>query len=75
MELREIQEIIAEVLQIDPDDITEDKNFETDLGADSLDRVEIVMSFEDRYGITIPDDDIEGIKTVGDAFEKIKELL
>lgn len=75
MEFTEIQEIVAEVLQVEVSDVTEDKNFETDLGADSLDRVEIVMGFEDRFGISIPDDEIEGIKTVGEAFEKIKELV
>lgn len=75
MDFSVIQEVIAEVLQIDPSEITEEKSFEKDLGADSLDRVEIIMNLEDRLGIQIPDEDLEEIVTVGDAKERIQNLL
>lgn len=74
MELELVKEVVAEVLHLEPEDITPDKEFEKDLGADSLDRVEIIMNLEDKLGIQIPDDDLEGIITVGDAVEKIKGL-
>ena len=75
MDFRMIQEIVAQVLQISPDDVGMDKHFEKDLGANSLDRVEIVMNLEGRLGIAIPDEDLEGIETVADAVEKIQKLL
>ena len=74
MELELVKEVVSEVLHLEPEDISPDKEFEKDLGADSLDRVEIIMNLEDRLGIQIPDDDLEGIITVGDAVEKIKGL-
>ena len=70
-----IKEIIADVLQKDVDEITPEKSFTNDLGADSLDLVEIIMNIEDRFNIQVPDSEAENIQTVGDAFEKIKELI
>ena len=75
MELDLVKEIVAEVLHMDPNDITPDKDFEKDLGADSLDRVEIIMNLEERLNVQIPDEDLEGIITVGDAAEKIKNMI
>lgn len=68
----EVKEIIAEKLSVDKDEITLDKSFTNDLGADSLDTVELIMEFEKRFDITIPDEVSETIQTVGDAVEYIK---
>ncbi|MBD3673668.1 MAG: acyl carrier protein [Planctomycetaceae bacterium] len=65
--------IVSEQLSVSKDEITLTSNFIDDLKADSLDLVELVMEFEDEFGITVPDDDYEKIRTVGDAIEYIKE--
>src|SRR5262245_18918062 len=65
--------IVSEQLQIPKEEITTDKSFVDDLKADSLDVVELVMEFEDQFKITIPDEDYEKIKTVGDAVKYIEE--
>ncbi|MBP5557118.1 MAG: acyl carrier protein [Bacteroidales bacterium] len=70
--IEEVKEIIAEKLSVDKDDITLDKSFTADLGADSLDTVELIMEFEKKFNITIPDEVSETIHTVGDAVEYIK---
>jgi acyl carrier protein len=72
MEFEKIKEVIADVLDYSTDEITEETTFIDDLGADSLDVVQIVMQLEDIFGIEIPDDAIENIVTVGDAVEQIK---
>ena len=74
MEFEKVQEIIAGVLKIDKSQITPDKNFEDDLNADSLDRVEIIMQLEDVLGVDIPDEVAENIKTVGDAMDEIQKV-
>lgn len=65
--------IVSEQLSVPKDDITAESSFQDDLKADSLDLVELVMEFEDEFGITIPDDDYEKIRTVGDAVKYIEE--
>ncbi len=65
--------IVSEQLQIPKEEISPDKSFVDDLKADSLDVVELVMEFEDVFKITIPDEDYEKIKTVGDAVKYIEE--
>ncbi len=65
--------IIAEKLGIDESEIKPEASFIDDLGADSLDIVELVMELEEEYGIEIPDEDAEKIKTVQDAIDYIKE--
>lgn len=65
--------IVSEQLSVSKDEVTLTSNFIDDLKADSLDLVELVMEFEDEFGITVPDDDYEKIRTVGDAIEYIKE--
>lgn len=65
--------IVCEQLSASKDDIKLESNFIDDLKADSLDLVELVMEFEDEFGITVPDDDYEKIRTVGDAISYIKE--
>ena len=75
MELERLIKAIAEVLDYDEDKITADSKFVDDLGADSLDVLEIVMGIEDEFGIKIPTDATVNIVTVGDAFEAIKKAL
>jgi acyl carrier protein len=65
-------EIVCEHLSTSPENVTMQTSFINDLGADSLDTVELVMEFEERFGIEIPDDAAEKIQTVGDAVEFIK---
>ena len=72
MEFEKIQEIIADVLNIDADDISEDSTFVDDLGADSLDIFQIIMGIEEAFDIEIDNDEAEKIVTVGDAVEQIK---
>lgn len=62
-----VKAIIEEKLNVEPDQVTETATFTGDLGADSLDTVELIMDFEKEFGITIPDEEAEKIKTVGDA--------
>ena len=68
----EISAIIEERLGVSASDITPDKNLTNDLGADSLDSVELIMSIEQKFGISIPEDASENIKTVGDIISYIK---
>ncbi|MBP5334846.1 MAG: acyl carrier protein [Bacteroidales bacterium] len=70
-----VAEIIADKLGVSESEITEKANFVSDLGADSLDVVELVMEIEKRFGIQIPDHDAEGFKTVGDAVEYLAGKL
>ncbi|MDR2676562.1 MAG: acyl carrier protein [Endomicrobium sp.] len=67
-----IKEIIVEQLGVDPAEVIVDASFVNDLGADSLDTVELVMAFEEEFGIEIPDEEAEKIQTVGNAIEYIK---
>jgi acyl carrier protein len=66
-----IREVLAERLSVEESDITEEANFQEDLGADSLDLVEMIMELEDQFGIKIPDDDAQRIQTVGQAVEYV----
>ena len=67
-----VKEVIVEQLNVEEDDVIEDATFVDDLGADSLDIVELVMALEESFGVSIPDEDAEGIKTVGDAVSYIQ---
>ena len=75
MEFEKLREIIADVMSIEPDEITEDVSFENDLGADSLDLFQIVMGIEDAFDIEIDNEEAEKIVTVGDAVEQIKNAV
>ena len=66
-----VKKIVVEHLGVEPDKVTEAASFIDDLGADSLDTVELVMNFEDEFEISIPDEDAEKIQTVGDAVKYI----
>ena len=68
-----VHQIIEKELGVNPEQITPSASFIEDLGADSLDTVELVMAFEEEFGIDIPDEDAEQLKTVGDAVKYMKE--
>lgn len=72
MEFEKLQEIIVDVLNVNPDEITMDTTFVGDLGADSLDIFQIIMGIEEAFDIEIANEDAESIVTVGDAVEQIK---
>jgi acyl carrier protein len=73
--LEKVREIIVERLKVDPSEVTPDAAFVEDLRADSLDIVEMVMKLEETFGITIPDEDVEKLRTVGDAVAYVERRL
>ena len=75
MEFEKLQGIIAEVLNVEPEEITMETTFVDDLGADSLDVFQIIMGIEEEFDIEIPNEAAEKIVTVGDAVKKIKNAL
>ena len=70
-----IKAVIAEQLGVKPEEVTEQAKFVDDLGADSLDTVELVLALEEEYGVEIPDEDAEKLTSVGDAIKYIEEKL
>ena len=72
MEFEKLKKIIAEVLNVDPDEITMETTFQDDLGADSLDVYQIIMGMEEEFDIEIPAETAEQVTTVEDAVEMIK---
>jgi acyl carrier protein len=72
MVFEKVKEIIADQLGVDEEEIVSDARFIEDLGADSLDLVELIMALEEEFDLEIPDEDAEKISTVGDAVEYIK---
>ena len=70
-----VKEIIVEQLGVDEAQVTNEASFIDDLGADSLDTVELVMAFEDKFDIEIPDEDAEKMRSVGEAVEYLKTKL
>ena len=75
MEFEKLKNVIAEVLNVDPDEITMDTTFIDDLGADSLDVFQIIMGIEEEFDIEIPAEKAEKISTVEEAVELIKGAL
>ncbi|GIU81622.1 MAG: acyl carrier protein [Acidobacteria bacterium] len=76
LEIQEkIKSIIADELGVDEEQVTENARFIEDLGADSLDIVELIMRFEEEFGIEIPDEDAEKMQSVRDAFEYVKQKI
>ena len=73
--LDKIKNIVVEQLMVDADQVTEDASFVDDLGADSLDTVELIMAFEEEFDIEIPDDAAEKIKTVKNAVDYIDSQI
>lgn len=70
-----IREVAVEVLQVDADLVTEAARFKEDLEADSLDLVELVMGLEERFDIEVPEEDLEGVTTVGQAVDLVMEKV
>lgn len=70
-----VKEIVVDQLGVDEEDVSLDASFIDDLGADSLDIVELIMAFEEEFDIEIPDDDAEKITTVGEAVEYIESRV
>ena len=73
MIFEKVKSIIVDQLDVDEDKVTMTANIQDDLGADSLDIVDLVMSFEDEFDMEIPDDQVENIKTVGDVVKYVEE--
>ncbi|NOX16258.1 MAG: acyl carrier protein [Epsilonproteobacteria bacterium] len=71
--IEEVKEVVVEQLNVNPDEVKEESKFVEDLGADSLDVVELVMALEEKFDIEIPDTDAEKIITVNDAIKYIQE--
>ena len=69
--LSALREVAVEVLSVDPDAVVEEARFKEDLDADSLDLVELVMALEENFDITVPEEDLDGIETVNQAFELV----
>jgi len=65
----------VEVLQVDPDQVTAEARFGDDLDADSLDLVELVMALEEAFDIEVPEEDLEGVETVGQAYQLVQSKL
>lgn len=70
---QKVKSIIAEQLGVKPEEVTDSASFVDDLGADSLDTVELVMALEEEFGIEIPDEDAEKITSVGEAVRYVEE--
>jgi acyl carrier protein len=66
-----LREVAVEVLSVEPDVVTEDARFKEDLDADSLDLVELVMGLEERFDISVPEEDLENVTTVGQAVDLV----
>jgi len=73
MIFEKVKEIISNILGVDSEDITMESSFQDDLGADSLDVVELIMDLQEEFNIEIPDEEAEKIQTVGDVVDYIKE--
>ncbi len=73
MILEKIRDILSQQFEVSPEDITEDTNIVDDLGADSLDVVELIMSVEDEFGISVPDEDAIELTTAGKIAEYIEK--
>jgi acyl carrier protein len=79
MEMAELEDkvckILAENLSVPEDDVTPEARFQEDLDADSLDLVEAVLALEEEFGVTIPEEEMEGVKTVGQAITLVAQKL
>lgn len=73
MIFEQVRDVIVDTISCDADDVTMDASLTDDLGADSLDAVELNMAFEDAFDIAIPDEEMENIKTVGDVVRYIED--
>jgi len=71
----QVKKIVVDLLGVEPDKITRDARFREDLGADSLDLVELIMEFEERFGGTISDEDAQQIRTVGQVIDYVEQHM
>ena len=69
----ELQELAAEILGIEPDQVQMDKSFQRDLAADSLDLVELIAAIEDKYDVELPDEELEKMKVIADLWKFLEE--
>lgn len=68
-----LAEILEEIADVKPDDVADDKSFTDDLDVDSLSMVEVVVAAEEKFGVKIPDDDVQNLRTVGDAVNYVEK--
>jgi len=73
--LEKFKQCTVEVLQVDPEQVTMEARFGDDLDADSLDLVELVMALEEAFDVEIPEEDLEGVETVGQAYKLVQTKL
>ncbi len=73
LDFKELQELAAEILGIDPDQVQMDKSFQRDLAADSLDLVELIAAIEDKYDVELPEDELEKMKVIGDLWKYLEQ--
>ena len=71
----QVKKIVVDLLGVEPDKVTQDARFREDLGADSLDLVELIMEFEERFGGTISDEDAQQIRTVGQVINYVEQHM
>ena len=73
LNFKELQDLAAEILGIDPDQVQMDKSFQRDLAADSLDLVELIAAIEDKYDVELPEEELEKMKVIGDLWKYLEE--
>ncbi len=73
LDFKELQELAAEILGIDPDQVQMDKSFQRDLAADSLDLVELIAAVEDKYDVELPEEELEKMKVIGDLWKYLEQ--
>ncbi len=73
LNFKELQDLAAEILGIDPDQVQMDKSFQRDLAADSLDLVELIAAIEDKYDVELPDAELENMKVIGDLWTYLEQ--
>ena len=73
LDFKELQELSAEILGIDPDQVQMDKSFQRDLAADSLDLVELIAAIEDKYDVELPDEELENMKVIADLWKYLEQ--
>jgi acyl carrier protein len=74
-EIKGVQEILCREMDLKPDQLELDAVLDTDLGADSLTKVQIIMALEEKFGVTVPDEISERVETVGDVYEVLAKVL
>ena len=73
LKFKELQDLAAEILGVDPDQVQMDKSFARDLAADSLDLVELIAAVEDKYGVELPEAELEKMKVIADLWQYLEE--